>query len=329
MNKVKVNALTKNVWSSAYSLGSLCVALIVLAFSLWIDSYYTDGDVAKYRSVYYELADLNIVQGYLFYVVNLDAREILHFILTWLASNLGIDRTIFNGFMSATLAYVAMKLFLRRQASFFVATFIVLFCVYFILLYTTTERLKLGMIFLFLSMLNFEKKNYFYFYAFLASISQIQIMIIYLAMFFYTFCRAVKNAFVYGVISKKLIISFFFIGVIIVISLEQILSKFNYYNNSRDLSDLSDLIKICFFLTLSLWYSGNKVQVIALFIPVFIAVLLLGGGRINLLGYFIFLYYALPKNNGLNFGVLTTTAYYSYFSIAFILGIIEFGSPPF
>ena len=62
-----------------------------------------------------------------------------------------------------------------------------------------------------------------------------------------------------------------------------------------------------------------------IFFPLFIAVFLIGGERVNMIGYFVFLYYALPINKGFNFGVLLTSAYFLAASFGFTINIIEHG----
>ncbi|TMO53626.1 hypothetical protein CWC18_21100, partial [Pseudoalteromonas aurantia] len=51
----------------------------------------------------------------------------------------------------------------------------------------------------------------------------------------------------------------------------------------------------------------------------------LGDGRLNIFGYFIFMYYALQVNRGMNIGVLLTSAYYSYKTYGFYVMLLEHG----
>lgn len=314
----------KNSYISLNVIVILLVAMSVFVFGLMIDSYYTEGDPSLYRKVYEELVGINLVEGYIHYSINLDSKEFVHFFLSWLASNIGIKRDLFNAVSSAIFAYVAMLVFYERKASIFIAALIVLTNLYFILLYTTTERLKIGMIFFCLSLLYRDKSIRFYFFVFLAIISHTQILILYLSMFFYKFYRELPKLLLKGGIRKELLLIIILFSMPLMLAWEQILSKLTSYYAVRD---FTDLIRIVLFLTLSLWYSRNKIEPIIVFFPLMIAIFFLGGERLNMFGYFIFLYYALPVRRGFNIGILLVLVYFLFSSIGFIAGIIEDGIP--
>jgi hypothetical protein len=61
------------------------------------------------------------------------------------------------------------------------------------------------------------------------------------------------------------------------------------------------------------------------FLPVIIGIAILGGSRLNMLGYFIFLYYGLRANGGLNVGVLATLVYLAYKAFGLVSNIIVHG----
>ena len=44
-----------------------------------------------------------------------------------------------------------------------------------------------------------------------------------------------------------------------------------------------------------------------------------------MIGYFVFLYYALPIRNGLNIGVVATSIYFLFASLNFLTKVIEHG----
>lgn len=317
-------SIQKNNHISLSVIVSLLVAVSVFVFSLLIDPYYTGGDPSLYRKVYEELVGVNLVDGYILYSINLDSKEFVHFLLSWLASNIGIERDFFNAVSSAILAYVAMLVFYERKASIFIAALIVLTNLYFILLYTTTERLKIGMIFFCLSLLYRDKSIRFYAFVFLATISHTQILILYLSMFLYKFYRELPKLLFKREVPKELLLIILLFSIPLVLVSEQISSKFTSYYAVRD---LTDLVRIVLFFTLSLWYSRNKIEPIIVFSPLVIAIFFLGGERLNMFGYFIFLYYALPVRKGFNVGILLALAYFLFSSVDFITGIIEDGVP--
>ena len=87
-----------------------------------------------------------------------------------------------------------------------------------------------------------------------------------------------------------------------------------------------EIVKIVAFFILSLVYARRRSDVVLLFAPLFVAVLLVGGGRVNMLGYMVFLGYGLKINGGVNWGVFLTSLYFAYGAIGFVSDVLEHGS---
>jgi hypothetical protein len=189
-------------------------------------------------------------------------------------------------------------------------------------LYLAAERLKYGILFLFLSLLYSERTKLFYLFAFIAVISHVQMFIVYGCMWFYLFAKSLVRIFKSGRLSFKFIITILVGVTSTIVMASQLITKFNSYFALRG---IADLLRILIFFALSLWYSKRRSETVALFLPMCLAVLLFGGERINLLGYFMFLYYALPVRKGINAGVIFTTIYFMYASLGFVTDIIQFG----
>lgn len=86
------------------------------------------------------------------------------------------------------------------------------------------------------------------------------------------------------------------------------------------------MVRMLVLLLLTLWYSEKKSETFIIFIPLVIAALLVSGDRVNLFGYFVFLYYGLQFRGRWNFGVLATSAYYANSSIRFLVNIFQHGN---
>jgi hypothetical protein len=69
-----------------------------------------------------------------------------------------------------------------------------------------------------------------------------------------------------------------------------LISKFNSYYD--DLRGVSELARVFVFLILALYYAREKVEALLVFIPSVFTVILVGG-RVNVLAYFVFLYFCI------------------------------------
>lgn len=306
---------------SASFIAKLTAAALVLLLSLLIMPFYTDGDQTVYGKVYEALPDLGLTEGFIFYSLSLSSEEFVHFFLSWVASRF-VEKGLFIALSNAILAYVTMSLFQKWRASVIIAFLLLLTNFYFLVLYFAAERLKFGFIFLALSMTYIDHVKRFFGFATLALISHVQIIIVYVSILFNVFVRQIVKLFRTATVSKSLLflIPFLFIPPLLV--QDQIIAKFHSYYNVRTLTELA---KILVFLLLSLWYSKKKMETIILFIPIVITVYLVGGFRVNLFGYFVFLYYGLQFRGGWNFGVLATSAYFAYSSIGFLANVFQHG----
>ena len=160
-------------------------------------------------------------------------------------------------------------------------------------------------------------------FAALAVVSHAQVIIVYVSILFNYILKQLLKLFHTGRISKSIL---FIIPVSFFVPLlvgKQIIYKFQLFYGERGLTELT---RILAFLLLALWYSKQRRDTFIIFIPLIIAVFLVGGSRLNLFGYFIFLYYGLQFRGGWNFGVLATSAYYANHSIHFLVNIIQRGN---
>lgn len=314
--KIKYNLRFSKIFISKFTAAGLVFLLTIL-----IMPFYSNGDQIDYRKVYETLPDLGLKDGFLFYNLNLSSKEFVHFLLTWVASRF-IDKDLFIAFSNSILAYVAMTLFRKWKVSVIIALFLVLTNYYFLVLYFSAERLKFAFIFLALSIIYIDKIKRVFGFATLALISHVQTIIIYVSVLFSIFVKQIVKLFRTQTVSKSVLflIPFLFIPLFLVIN--QIYDKFPSYYSERSLLELA---KTAAFFLLALWYSKNKMETFIVFIPIFVAIYVVGGDRVNVFGYFAFLYYGMQSQGGWNFGVLATSAYFSYSSIDFLVNIFQHG----
>jgi hypothetical protein len=308
---------------SYYAVLKPATAVLVFIFSLAICPYYINGDQIVYIKLYEGLRGLNIIEGFVFYASNIDSKEFGHFFLSWLSSNCHIEKDLFIAISNAFLAYFLLSLFQKWRVSAIIAVMLITTNFYFIVLYFAAERLKFGVIFLVLSILYIDKIKRFYVFVFLSIISHIQMLGIYIPIFFNVFVKQLSKLFRTEKISRYILFIFPFLFIPVLLMADQIFIKIQACLNVRD---LVEIVKSLLFFLLAFWYSKKKIETILLFLPLIIAVFLLGGNRLNMFGYFIFLYYALPFRGGFNFGVLATSAYFAYSSIGLIANIMEYGN---
>ncbi len=295
-------------------------ATIVFVLTLVIMPFYTEGDQVNYRKAYEELANLYLVEGFLYYSSWIGSKEIFHFVLSWVASRF-VEKDLLIGVSNGILAYVAMSLFLKWKASLIISFFLVSLNFYFFSLYFAAERLKFGFMFLAISLFCIDRPMPFYWFGVLALISHVQTLLVYGCLFFKVAVRQTARFLRSGMVSKSLLLLPFAVIPVLFMK-EHILGKLQAYSLQIGLSEIA---KTALFLVLSMWYSKRRSEPVILFIPILFAVLLVGGFRINVFGYFVFLYYGLQSKGGWNLGVLSTSTYFAYCAIDFVANIFKYG----
>ena len=304
-----------------YKKFSAFVALIVFALSLLISPHYMLGDQEIYRRFFEILPTLSFADGFIHYSQTLTSIEPGYYTISWIFSRF-LEKDLFISILNAILAFYSMQLLIRWRASIYVAASIVLTNFYFYVLFFAAERLKVSFIFLTMALAHVNGSK-FYFFSALSAISHIQILIVYMMLLFREFSIEFIRIITSGKIKKYFLIGLIAFFLTLVVMSGQIIEKLSAYVVIG--FDIQSVYKLLVFYFMTLVYSRNRSDVTILFIPLFIAVLMIGDERINMFGYFVFLYYAIPINIGFNLGVVLTSAYFFYKTLIVVHNIIVSG----
>ncbi len=296
----------------------------MLLFSLIVYPMYVGGDLSAYQKVYLVLSDLDILDGFDYYNANLSSEEYIHFVISWVGSRF-IAKDVLFSFCNAYLAFVTMSLLNTWRVSIWVGILILLTNFYFLVLYIPAERLKFGFLFLILSVKYRDKIWKAAPFAILAILAHAQIAIVMASVLLHAGGRSVFKLWRRGdfMALMQWVLVLIPLAVISVSLVEEhLISKFQTYYQMRG---LEEVFRIVLFALLSIFYSQERAEAVVLFVPMIVAALLLGGDRINMLGYFLFLFFALRVRGGVNAGVLITSAYFAYKSFDFLEQIYIYG----
>jgi hypothetical protein len=303
-------------------------SLLVFIYSLYVGPFAIGGDQTAYRTIYEQMGELSFEDAIWFYFHSINSKEIVHLVFSFIFSSNGIDKDVFIAISNGVLAYVSAAVLLQFNASKIIVVVIILTSFYFNVLYFSAERLKFGFIFLMLSILFRDRKVLFYILSLTSVFGHAQMAINYLAVFFSLLMKEFKRLLVSGKMSKNIFISIFILlifGVLIINYTKlgfHMTKKFEAYQKEFDFFDIA---KILIIMSLTVFYSKKRWEAFFTFVPLVVLVSLLGSDRILMIGYFLFLYYGLQVNRGLNLGVISTTIYFSLKSIGYLKGLIYFG----
>lgn len=305
--------------TSRWRIAPVVAALVVLAASLALGPYYSRGDQALYRTVYEAMPRLSIEDAHRTYTSHILSLELGHFLLTWLAARV-LEKDLFVAVLNGGLAGLATLVFLRWGSAPSVAVAIVVTNYYFWALYLSAERLKCAMLFVCIALLMAQRWKVFYLLSSFALLTHVQVALLYVALGTRRLAQYVRT----GRMSlwKVLLVPLLLLPLLLLA--EHITLKVGHYYVRHH--EPREFARIAIFGALALWYSRDKLETFALFLPLVTAVGLVGGDRINVFGYFVFLYHGLRFGGGWNAGVLVSTAYFAVGAYGFIENVLAHGA---
>ena len=299
------------------------IVVFIFVISILLSSLYNGGDQIYYDIFYNNIHYFSFAKSIVFYKITLSSSEYVYFLLVWVFSYIGISHIVFISFFNALLAYVMLKLFHRWNVHILVSTVFILTNFYIYVLFFSAERLKFGVLFFVISMLFIDNSKKFFFYFALSIMSHIQLIILYASVFLNKVFIFLTSGNIFFINKWKLLVYVVSFFIVFFIMSDQLVLKFNSYSNTKG---IEAFFKSFVFLIAALWYSKNKQEVVVLFIPLFFAIYFVGDIRIDMFSYFLFFYYAIQANRGLNLGVFVTSVYFMYKSFQYLYNIFEYGN---
>lgn len=308
------------------SLSLLALSVIAFIYSFYINQYALVGDQEHYRAVYEYIKGKDLLHSYIYYNIHLDSKEIVHFILSWVFSNIGVEKDVFISLCNALLVYIFLKLAVSQGGSLALCFILVITSFYFNVLFFSAERLKFGILFLLVFYLSVDRK-YKNVFAILSIISHMQMVILYFSKLFPKFAMSIVRFVKYLFFPKSLLVLLLVSIAVFGIFYDHISHKLIYYLNHQGYSGLMGFLKLIALMLLTIFSTNRKAgEVILVFIPLVFAASFIGSERIFILGYFSFLYFSVGYKSGFNAGFLLLMGYTTIKGFYFIVTLIEHGN---
>lgn len=312
--------LTKKT-SHLYTAIFILCSLITFFLSIFLGDLYVGGDQVHYRNVYEVIPAMGVKEAFEYYNRTLSSVEPVYFLLVWLFGG-WVPKVVFMALANVVLVHAVWLCCLKERVS---ASVFLFFCIsnfYFFVLFFAAERLKFGAIFYFYSYFFYGRRG-FLLLSLLSVFSHVQMLAFYVVSYLYMSTGDI----VYALKEKRIRLSFFSMlvvgGLMMIAVAPQVLAKIDSYLHARS---VSELFKIFIFFCGALFYSVSRVRVVVVFLFLFLMVFFLGGERMNMVGFFFFLYVVLKHRSGINLGFLVTAIYFAFASLLFSVDIIEHGN---
>ena len=255
-------------------LANLALIPILTFFSFILITLYVAGDQVYYRDFYAKIASASYAESFIIAKGTIGASEPLSIFILWIGSTLGIDKDLFITFLNSILIYSLYKLSVKYRFGFVIFVFFAL-NFYIVVLMTGAERLKIGYIFLFLSIL-FEGRFRIFLIA-MSVLAHFQMFLFLPSMLIYHFYEDLRALFSRLVIRKAIlkILVLVTISLLVVFPViwGSILSKLNAYLDFN--RSILELVNVLVFIVMGVFSSKDHKRLIVCSIPIIIWVFLL------------------------------------------------------
>jgi hypothetical protein len=289
--------------------------------SLLVFPFFQGGDQLAYRGFYQEVSGLNLFDAFDFYRGQLGTVEPFYFLFVYVLSPV-FEKDMLLSLANFSLVYFVNLWLIRNKVNFFVYLLLVP-NFYLVVLLFSAERLKFALLFF---LMGLACRGYFRGLLFGFSVfAHIQVLMLVLVSRAKTAVMVIDGL-IRGRLSRGffvLLATLFFLPVVFFVFYDHLTYKLTYYLSA---GGVYSMIKPLFFMFASIYYArGGKSEAFLASLPLVLISFFVGSDRVVIFSYFVFMYYGLRFNGGLNFLVLLSGAYFAFKGIDFIYRIFEFG----
>ncbi len=304
------------------------IILLPVAYymSVYLLENYTYGDQTYYTRFYESLKGESLLQVPYQQLLNTGSSEPLFGFVIWVGANFGFEKVVFISLINTLFTLVTGLALRKLGANIFIAT-LIFTNYYFLVLFTSAERLKFSYFAMMLFFLSSRKLKIFFFL--IAPLFHFQTVINYASWFSSRFFRVKLSAFKKR--SFQLKMGFYFI--VGVFSINYVLTRYGiavsdklayYFASAGD--GAFGIAKGLLLIISGFLMRIRFVTVFSYFLPILFAAALLGPERVNMIGFVMFFYLACQEKKLGHPIFIAILLYFSFKSIGFVDNILTFGT---
>lgn len=295
---------------------------VIFASYAFGDAFSTYKDQGAYRAAYAAQYGLSLSEGYIAYQEAIGAKELVHFVIVWISSNLGLEKlkviSTFNGILAGFSFYI----FRLWGAGLFAASAVILTNYYSFVLYFHTERLKFSVLLILLFFVFSGRANNLF--IFLSISAHLQSLIFWGSVLFSRISGVIKRS-----VLKFKIRRILFIAIVVAILFLWSL-KFGFIGAGKSKIGAyiggfypSEILEVCVFWfasVASIYFSSSIYPSLKsslylktiVFLPLAVAGGFLSTERLVMISVFVFFYFAFLWRGGFNPIFLAFSSYFGW-----------------
>jgi hypothetical protein len=305
--------------------GYMAVIILSYIISYLLLSAYTQGDQTHYHNFYLLINDIPFLAVGPIAVATISSGEPISWFFLWVGSNLDIPKNHWIPFLNVLLIVGVYALLGRFNAPWYVF-FLIFTNFYLVVLITAAERLKISYIILTFAFLAREKLRFLL--ILLSPLAHFQSLFTLLSLFLTHISKDLGRLILRFMVRKRLFLSFGFLLAVFILfflffQVEIFAKASTYMTSNRPISGLANIL----LLTLiALWVTRDRWRMFFAISPIFFAVYLLGGERVNMIAVFVMLGILLTEQRLQHPVIIILLGYFSFKTIPFVYNIYKYGN---
>jgi len=304
----------------------LVIALPLAAVMSYVFlGWYSEGDQIVYRRLYESLSNAYFGEVTLYSLSIVSGAEPIYAYLMWIGAQLNIDKNIYISFFNSLLIG-GIIVFLRANKAPVYLYLLVLSNLYVLVLLTGAERLKFAYIILIMAAC-IASTRHKTLLLFVSPFAHLQSFIMMPSIALAYAEKDIKKLLTRFTINAKILKLAFLASLIIIalliIKFELIAIKVYAYMNQKQ--SYAEVLNLAILSFVALIAARNKFRMALVLLPMFPAVQLLGGERVNMIAVTLVFYY-LTTEQRLNHPLLIALMiYFSIQGAQFAIGVFNYG----
>jgi len=309
-------------------LNTVSLALLMPLFfglSMLLLTHYTSGDQVHYWRFYEALSSSNASDVMLLARRHVSSAEPISAYVLWVGASLGIEKNIFITVLNVILLLGILLLMRRHKVPWYVQL-LIFSNFYVIVLMTGAERLKIAYIFLVYAALVPGKLGLSL--ALASPLAHLQSFILLGGLAASRTSDNMRSIFGRMRMNKKALISGFILaaiaGLVFLFVQEGIIRKATGYMARG--GGVSELFQVVLLAGVAFFVAKDRVRMGLMLISMMVAIFLLGGMRVNMIAFSLFVYLMILEGRLQHPFVLALLAYFSLKSVFFVRNIFIYGN---
>ena len=306
--------------------------LLVLIFALTfllsyvVAPFHVEGDQVHYYRAYSEMAGLDFLEALNEYPTIIHTAEPVHLFIIWVFSSIGVEKNLIMATANACLAVLFAKFLRQKGASLWMVVWITFSAYYLHTMFFTLERTKFAFIFMLLYMLT-QQRWWILVGVFTHSLMLIPLTLNLIGRKLFDSKQhwPAKSLSKYLLRTGQALVVLALLVLLIDSLGLHLYYKFLAYFNENLGNDKFEGWPLIILCGLTMMTTQDKRVALFFYLGLLLLAMLMGSSRVNMIGYFTFLYFSNFQHQAFKFSIYFIGLYLLFKTWGYLSNIYYFG----